>query len=70
MIKLFGKEYTLNYLLYVFILVCSIIIIFLNILYFISFKESIFNGNMALGIILFISSLTHLFFSRKKNRKD
>jgi len=69
MIKLFGKEYTLNSLLYVFILVCSIIIIFSNILYFILFRESIFNWNMGLGVILFISSVLNLFSKKKKNSK-
>ncbi|SIO31729.1 hypothetical protein SAMN05878443_2348 [Carnobacterium alterfunditum] len=69
MIKLFGKEYTLNSLLYVFILVCSIVIIFLNSLYFILFKENIFNWNMGLGIILFISSVLNLFSKKKKNRR-
>ena len=69
MIKLFGKEYTLNSLLYVFILVCSIIIIFSNILYFILFRESIFNWNIGLGVILFISSVLNLFSKKKKNSK-
>ena len=69
MIKLFGKEYTLNSLLYVFILVCRIVIIFSNILYFILFKESIFNWNMGLGVLLFISSALNLFSKKKKNSK-
>lgn len=69
MINLFGKEYTLNSLLYVFILVCSIVIIFSNILYFILFKESIFNWNMGLGVLLFISSALNLFSKNKNNSK-
>ncbi len=64
MIKIFGKEYELNTLLYGITFVCSIIIIVLNILFFILLKDSIFNLNMLTGILLFISSW--LNFKKKK----
>lgn len=64
MIKIFGKEYELNTLLYGITFVCSIIIIVLNILFFILLKDSIFNLNMLTGILLFISSW--LNFKKKR----
>ncbi|WP_034536082.1 hypothetical protein [Carnobacterium inhibens] len=67
MIKIFGKEYAINSLLYGVTFVCSIIIIVLNSLFFIFLKESIFNLSMLTGILLFISSGLNLF-SKKKGK--
>lgn len=59
--KIFGKEYEVNSLLYGITFACSVIIIFLNILFFILLKDSIFNLSMLTGILLFISSGQNLF---------
>ena len=63
--KIFGKEYEVNSLLYGITFACSVIIIFLNILFFILLKDSIFNLSMLTGILLFISSGQNLFLEEK-----
>ena len=63
--KIFGKEYEVNSLLYGITFACSVIIIFLNILFFILLKDSIFNLSMLTGILLFISSGQNLFLKKK-----
>ncbi|SEL21256.1 hypothetical protein SAMN04488700_0951 [Carnobacterium iners] len=66
MIKIFGKKYTLNNLLYFYIFLCSIVIIFLNGLYFILFKESLINWNMVW--VLSYLFLRQRVYSLKKAR--
>ena len=65
MIKLFGKEYPKNTVLYSINFVLSIILIFSNILFAIFFKDSIFNFYMLIGILLFASSGLNLFVKKK-----
>ena len=65
MIKLFGKEYPKNTVLYFISFVLSIILIFLNILFAILFSDSIFNLYMLTGVLLFLSSGLNLFAKKK-----
>lgn len=65
MIKLFGKEYPKNTVLYFITFVLSIILIFLNILFAILFSASIFNFNMLTGVLLCLSSGLNLFVKKK-----
>lgn len=66
MIKLFGKEYPKNTVLYFISFVLSIILIFLNILFAVLFSDSIFNFYMLTGVLLFLSSGLNLFVKKKK----
>lgn len=65
MIKLFGKEYPKNTVLYFISFILSIILIFLNILFAILFSDSIFNFYMLTGVLLFLSSGLNLFVKKK-----
>ena len=65
MIKLFGKEYPKNTVLYFISFILSIILIFLNILFAILFSDSIFNFYMLTGVLLFLSSGLNLFAKKK-----
>lgn len=60
MIKVFGKRYNLSFLMYIITLIMSLVIIGLNILYFIKFNDNLISGNMIVGWVLFIYSLYNL----------
>lgn len=65
MMKIFGKEYQKDTVLYFITFLCSIIIIFLNILFAVLFEDNIFNLNMLTGILLLFSSWKNLFLKKK-----
>lgn len=61
----FGKEYQKDTVLYFISFLCSIVIIFLNILFAIFAEGNIFNFNMLTGVLLFYSSWQNLFGKKK-----
>lgn len=63
--KIFGKEYQKDSVLYFITFLCSIIIIFLNILFAVLFEDNIFSLNMLTGILLFFYSWKNLFLKKK-----
>ncbi|MEK4948079.1 hypothetical protein [Carnobacterium sp. FSL W8-0810] len=65
MMRIFGKEYQKDSVLYFITFLCSIIIIFLNILFAVLFEDNIFNLNMLTGILLFFYSWKNLFLKKK-----
>ena len=63
--KIFGKEYQKDSVLYFITFLCSIIIIFLNILFAVLFEDNIFSLNMLTVILLFFYSWKNLFLKKK-----
>lgn len=66
MIELFGKRYQLESLILSVIFVCSLVVIFLNVFYFIKFDDSLMNMNMGIGCILLTYSVYNLFIRYNK----
>lgn len=64
--KIFGKEYQKDSVLYFITFLCSIIIIFLNILFAVLFEDNIFSLNMLTVILLFFYSWKNLFLKKNK----
>lgn len=65
MMRIFGKEYQKDSVLYFITFLCSIIIIFLNILFAVLFEDNIFSLNMLTVILLFFYSWKNLFLKKK-----
>lgn len=61
MLEIFGKEFRLDTLIYLIVLISSIVIIGLNILYFLKFDASLINRNMVVSSVLLIFSAYNLF---------
>jgi len=66
MIELFGKKYQLAFIGFLFIFIASIIIVLLNIFYFIKFGSSVMNLSTGMGCILFVYSYWNLFVKTNK----
>lgn len=60
MIELFGKEYKFSSLIFPSVFLCSIVIVSLNIFYFIELDTNLMNMNMGIGFILLVYSAYNL----------
>lgn len=61
MIEIFGKESRLDTLLYYIVWISSMLIIGLNIFYFLKFGSSLMNKNLLTGFVLLIFSTYNLY---------
>lgn len=61
MLEIFGKAFRLDTLIYSIIWISSIVIIALNMFYFLKFSTVLIDSNMVLGFVLFVFSAYNLF---------